>query len=174
LYEAIRYVRLLPNAANSVASLIGRLGSSAFRLSTTTVSMSLAGSCFSSESAPGPSIMGVEDGVEQSFGRPCCQRDGRSKRPSELTSSIVPRGTSFHRRVELEFPPIGFDPVRLLCCYRGLFPFPAESVPSTQMRCMITANRRASATIAFFIPRRLAICIAQALSQDHFLERIMA
>jgi hypothetical protein len=35
---------------------------------------------------------------------------------------------------------------------------------------MITANRRASATIAFFIPRRLAICIAQALSQDHFFE----
>jgi hypothetical protein len=28
-----------------------------------------------------------------------------------------------------------------------------------------------SATIAFFIPRRLAICIAQALSQDHFVER---
>jgi len=49
-----------------------------------------------------------------------------------------------------------------------------NSVPSIQMRCMITANRRASATIAFFIPRRLAICIAQALSQDHFLERIMA
>ena len=48
-----------------------------------------------------------------------------------------------------------------------------NSVPSTQMRCMITASRRASATIAFFIPRRLAICIAQALSQDHFLERIM-
>ena len=48
-----------------------------------------------------------------------------------------------------------------------------NSVPSTQMRCMITANRRASATIAFFIPRRLAICIAQALSQDHFFERSM-
>ena len=45
-----------------------------------------------------------------------------------------------------------------------------NSVPSTQMRCMITANRRASATIAFFIPRRLAICIAQALSHDHFFE----
>ena len=27
--------------------------------------------------------------------------NGRFKRPSELTSSIVPRGTSFHRRVEL-------------------------------------------------------------------------
>ena len=48
-----------------------------------------------------------------------------------------------------------------------------NSVPSTQMRCMITANRRASATVAFFIPRRLAICIAQALSHDHFFERSM-
>jgi len=45
-----------------------------------------------------------------------------------------------------------------------------NSVPSTQMRCMITASRRARATIAFFIPRRLAIFIAQALSQDHFVE----
>ena len=42
-----------------------------------------------------------------------------------------------------------------------------NSVPSVHMRCMITANRRSSATIAFFIPRRLAICIAQALSHDH-------
>ena len=48
-----------------------------------------------------------------------------------------------------------------------------NSVPSTQIRCMITANRRASATIAFFIPRRLAIRIAQALSQDHFFDRSM-
>src|SRR5262245_61544360 len=46
-----------------------------------------------------------------------------------------------------------------------------NSVPSTHMRCMITANRRASATIAFFIPRCLAIFIAQALSQDHFAVR---
>ncbi len=48
-----------------------------------------------------------------------------------------------------------------------------NSVPSTHIRCMITASRRARATIAFFIPRRLAICMAQALSQDHFFERIM-
>ena len=46
-----------------------------------------------------------------------------------------------------------------------------NSVPSIQMRCIITANRRASATIAFFIPRCLAIFIAQALSHDHFAER---
>jgi hypothetical protein len=31
-----------------------------------------------------------------------------------------------------------------------------NSVPSTHMRCMITANRRAKATIAFFSPRCLA------------------
>src|SRR5476649_117962 len=46
-----------------------------------------------------------------------------------------------------------------------------NSVPSTQMRCRITASRRARATTAFFIPRCLAIFIAQALSQDHLVER---
>src|SRR5262249_47643719 len=48
----------------------------------------------------GPSIMGFEDEAERSFGRPCRQTNGRSKRTCELTSSIVPRGTSFHRSVE--------------------------------------------------------------------------
>src|SRR5262245_51804569 len=52
----------------------------------------------------GPSIMGFEDEVEQSFGRPCRLCDCRFKRTYELTSSIVPRGTSFHRSVELECP----------------------------------------------------------------------
>ena len=47
-----------------------------------------------------------------------------------------------------------------------------NTVPSSQMRCRITASRRASATIAFFIPRCLAIRIAQALSQDHLLVRV--
>jgi hypothetical protein len=47
-----------------------------------------------------------------------------------------------------------------------------NSVPFTHMRCMITASRRASATIAFFIPRCVAIFIAQALSQDHLLVRV--
>ena len=53
-------------------------------------------------------------------------KNGWSKRTYELTSSIVPRGTSFHCSVELEFSPIGFDPVRFSCCCRGLFPGPAE------------------------------------------------
>ena len=41
-----------------------------------------------------------------------------------LTSSVVPRGTSLHRSVELEFPPIAFDPAPLSC--RCDFPGPAE------------------------------------------------
>ena len=47
-----------------------------------------------------------------------------------------------------------------------------RTVPSTQMRCRITAKRRARATIAFFMPRRLAICIAQASSHHHLLVRV--
>jgi hypothetical protein len=46
-------------SALTSASLIGRSRSSAFRLSTTTVSMSLTGSCFSSESAPRPFHHGI-------------------------------------------------------------------------------------------------------------------
>ena len=113
--------------------------------------------------------MGSEDKVEQSFERPFRQENGRSKQTFELTSSFVPRGTLFHRLVELEFPPIALDPERPHAAAASLVHL--NSVPSVQMRCIITANRRASATIAFFIPRRLAICIAQALSQDHFAER---
>jgi hypothetical protein len=41
------------------ASLIGRLGSSTFRPSAAAVSMSLTGSCFSSESALGPFHHGI-------------------------------------------------------------------------------------------------------------------
>jgi hypothetical protein len=59
--------------------------------------------------------MGFEDEVEQSGPRPYRQADVRSKLPHELTSSIVPRGTSFHCLVELEYPPIAFDPARPSC-----------------------------------------------------------
>src|SRR5262245_35198803 len=117
--------------------------------------------------------MGFEDEEEQSYGRPCRQSDGRCKRTCELTSSIVPRGTSSTVRWNSSFLLLdlilpGFHAAAGACSRVH-----RNSVPSTQMRCMITANRRASATIAFFIPRRLAICIAQALSHDHFFDRNM-
>src|ERR1700722_7623210 len=47
-------------------------------------------------------------------------------RTYELTSSIVPQGTSFHRSVELGFSPIGFDPERFSCGCRHLLPGPPE------------------------------------------------
>ena len=58
------------------ASLIGRWGSSAFRLSTTAVSMSLTGSRFSSESAPGPFQHGIRRRGGTIFWRPCRQTNG--------------------------------------------------------------------------------------------------
>src|SRR5258708_7397274 len=51
--------RTWPDVRIESASLIGRSRSSTFRLSTTAVSMSLAGSCFSTESAPGPFHHGI-------------------------------------------------------------------------------------------------------------------
>ena len=70
--------------------------------------------------------MGFEDEAEHSLGRPCRLADSRSKRTCELISSIVPRGTSFHRLVELECPPILFDPAQFSGCCRGLLPSPPE------------------------------------------------
>ena len=49
-------------------------------------------------------MMGFENEVEQSTNA-ALPVVGRSKRTCELTSSSVPRGTSFHRWVELEVPP---------------------------------------------------------------------
>src|SRR5665213_3025721 len=84
------------------------------------------------------SIMGFEDEAEQSFTRPCHQSDGRSKRTCELTSSIVPRGTPFHRSVELSFLLsllILTSSHAAAACSR----VQRNSVPSTHIRCMITA-----------------------------------
>jgi len=106
------------------ASLIGRLGSSTFRLSAAAVSMSLTGSCFSSESALGPFHHGIRGRSGAILGAALPSDERWSKRTCDLTSSIVPRGTSFHRSVELEFPPIAFDPARL--SGRCDFPGPAE------------------------------------------------
>jgi hypothetical protein len=98
------------------ASLIGHL-SSAFRLSTITGSMSLAGSLRNQHH--GPSIMGFEDEMEQCEKRPCRQTLRRSKQTDELISSIVPRGTSF--------PPLGGgrrrrDAVEVCCGQRRTQP----------------------------------------------------
>src|ERR1039458_4463026 len=70
------------------------------------------------------SIMGFEDEAEQSLGRRCRYTNGSSKRTYELTSSIVPRRTSFHGLGALSDSPIVIDPAWLLC--RRDLPGPAE------------------------------------------------
>src|SRR4030088_3506128 len=110
------------------ASLIGHSGSSAFRLSTTTVSMSLTGSCFSSESAPGalPSwdsrtrwnnLLG-DLAVRRTVG------------PSGHANSPHPSSREGHHstaRWNSSFlPSIGLDAARFSCCCCGLFSGPAE------------------------------------------------
>src|ERR1700758_4524057 len=109
--------------------------------------------------------MGSEDEVEQSFRRPC-----RRQVQADMRTHLI------HRPARDTIPPPGGARVTPCAfCYGFMRRVTASlvqrnSVPSTQIRCMITANRRARATIAFFIPRRLAVFIAQALSQDHFVE----
>ena len=92
--------------------------------------------------------MGFENEVEQSIGRPCRQTNGRSSGHCELTSSIVPRGTSCHHEVELVF--LLSDLIMYSSHAATAFLLQRNSAPSIQMRCMMTAKRRASATIAFF------------------------
>ena len=87
------------------------------------LSTSLAGSCFSSESAPGPFHHGIRERGGPIFRSALPSIGGRSKQTYDLTSSIVPRGTSFHRAVELEF--LLFNGV-WLSCRHGFFPAPAE------------------------------------------------
>jgi hypothetical protein len=153
------------------ASLIGHSRSSAFQ----TIPHLLRCRCHSRARASlrnrhqGPSIMGFEDEVEQSFGRPCRQMNGRSKQTCELTSSIVPRGHHSTTGWISSFLLLHLHDTHATAVSR----VHRNTVPSTQMRCRITANLRARATIAFFMPRRLAICIAQALSQDHFFDHSM-
>jgi len=152
------------------ASLIGRLGSSAFRLSTN-------------------SSVDVAHGLSLLFGlgtKALPAWDSKTRRnnllgglavsvtagPSGQTISPHPSSREGHHST------VGWSSNFLLShliLHRSQAAATSlvhrNSVPSTQMRCMITAKRRASATIAFLIPRCLAIFIAQALSQDHFAER---
>ena len=116
--------------------------------------------------------MGFEDEAEQSFGRPFGrpyrQTNGRSKRTTISPHPSSRKGHHSTARWSSDFLLSrlilnGSHAAATSLVHRN-------SVPSTQMRCMMTANRRASATIAFFIPRFLAIFIAHALSQDHFFE----
>jgi hypothetical protein len=153
------------------ASLIGHLRSSTFRLSTTAVSMSLTGSRFSSESAPRPFHYGIRGRGGTIFWAAFTVRV--TVGPSRHANSPDPSSRKGHHSTARWSSGFLLSLLMLIRSHAAAASrVHWNSVPSTHMRCMMTANRRASATI-FFIPRRLAICIAQALSQDHFFERSM-
>src|SRR6267154_2235883 len=92
------------------ASLIGHLGSSAFRLSTTTVSMSLAGSCFSSDSKTRWNNLYRGLTVRRTIGP---SGHANSPHPSSREGLLSTAWWNF------EFSPIAFGYLRP-SCYRGL------------------------------------------------------
>src|SRR5215510_5492801 len=106
------------------ASLIGRFGSSAFRLSSHSSVDVACGLVLLF--GLGAKALPVWDSRMRGtiFGSALPSSDGRSKQTCDLTSSIVPRGTSFHRTVELAFSPIDYDLVLSRCC--SLLPAPAK------------------------------------------------
>src|SRR5262249_42276613 len=101
--------------------------------------MSLTGSCFSSESAP-RALPSWDSKTRRNnlLGGLAVNRTAGTKRTYELTSSIVPRGTSFHRSVDLRLPPGALILGALHAAAVSLVQW--NSVPSIQMRCRITAN----------------------------------
>jgi hypothetical protein len=85
------HARRLEHAPGMSASLIGRLGSSTFRLSTTTGSMSLASWCFSSESAPRPFHHGIRKrGRAISWGRVAATADDLKQALAAALGSQAP------------------------------------------------------------------------------------
>jgi hypothetical protein len=131
---------ILDTACSMSASLIGRMGSSAFRLSTTAMSMSLAGSCFSSESAPGPFHHGIRrrGGTISSAALLSVEQQDQADMRTHL----------IHRPARDIFPLLGGSrapPIALILCAphaAAVSLVQRNSVPSTHMRCIITASRR--------------------------------
>ncbi len=152
-----------------VASLIGQFGSSNFRLSPLQCRVAL-GIVLLFRIGPRPFHHGIEDEAEQSFGRPCRQLNAGS---SDQANSPHPSSREGHLSTagwKLDFAPIGLDPVRLSCCYAAVR-VSAELGAVHPMRVHDHGQPSRQATIAFFMRGAWRSCIAQALSQDHFLER---
>jgi hypothetical protein len=111
------------------ASLIGRLGSSTFRLSTTSVSMSLTGSRFSSESAPGPFHHGIRGrgGTIFSAALPSDKRQVQA----DVRTHLI------HRPARDIFPPQGGTRVSsyLICSCAVVMLLPRLALGSSGTRC---------------------------------------
>ena len=163
--------RLGPSEAAASASLIGRLGSSAFRPSAAAVCRYHSRARASLRNRPKALPSWDSRTRRNNLSGGLASR--RTVGPSDQANSPHPSSREGHHSTA------GWS-LGFLLSHLILYGAHAaatsrvqrKSVPSTQMRCRITANRRASATIAFLIPRCRAIFIAQALSQDHLLVRV--
>jgi hypothetical protein len=111
--------RILAKVSKMSASLIGRLGSSAFRLSTLRVSTSLAGSCFSPESAHRPFHHGVRrrGGTIFVATLPWAGPSGHANSPHPSSRE----GRHSTAWWSSKYPPIAFDPERTSsrCSFSG-------------------------------------------------------
>src|SRR5450755_3116835 len=98
-YKASYFSATADRPGGRFSSLIGRSGSSAFRLSTAAVSMSLTGSCFSSESALGPFHHGSRErgGTIYWAALPSDERRVQATKRTHL----------IHRPARDIFPPLG-------------------------------------------------------------------
>src|SRR5215813_9573662 len=110
------------------------------------------------------SIMGFEDKVEQSLARPCREIDGQA----DIRTHLI-------RRPARDIIPPLVD-IRFLlsalilygCHVAATSLVHRNSVPSTQMRCMIPAQRRGKAKIGFFSPPCLGNFLGPGLEPGPF------
>jgi hypothetical protein len=127
------------------------------------------GSCFSSRSAPGRLMMGLEGWGGSIFAASLPMMVGRVCGRYELTSPIVPvRTASCRSRNSLNLLS-ALPAVHAACGTTAvILLLQRNSVPSSHMRCRTTARRLATATMARRMPRRWATRMPHAFSHDHF------
>jgi hypothetical protein len=137
--------------------------------------MSLAGPCFSSGSALWLSQYGIGRMRQPNLLRVLIAQDATETRAhanSPHPTSRKGRRSTGWRILDLLLFGGQAVPVSDQAAAVALSFVQRNSVPSLQRRCMITANRRARATMAFCKPRRRATFMAQAFNQDHFCTRV--
>jgi hypothetical protein len=104
--------------------------------------------------------------------RPLYPMKSKSCHPWFDESVRIVRGEEqFERLAVKQFPPL-HDMLSLMVPNTALRRLVVNVVPSTSIRCMMTASLRARATVAFFIPARLAIRVAQLLRAVAALNRL--
>ena len=107
------------------------------------------------------------------FGKAGVENPPENRDPLLLSWCALPCSSSTLQRSYLHGLPLGSlrsDRVHAATAWLGSLW--SNGFPSTSIRCMITASLRASATLAFAMPMRLASCMAHVLSAEAFTGRV--